>query len=74
MICDWILSLKLAHLDACAEIDESHHFAKLPFLLKIVQLLLLAQWDLVTFIPRDPGMLESCGCIISLGGRIRDEI
>ena len=68
------MSLKLAHLDACAKIDESHHFAQLPLLLKIVQLLLLAQRDLVTFIPRNPGVLESRGCIISLRGGIRDEI
>ena len=69
-----VLSLKLAHLDARAKIDKSHHFAQLSLLLKVVQLLLLAQWDLVTFIPRYPGVLESRSCVISLGGRIRDEI
>ena len=69
-----VLGLKLAHLDACAKIDESHYFAKLSLLLEIVQLLLLAQWDLITFVSRYPRVLKSCGCVIALRGWIRDEV
>ena len=66
--------LEFAHLDVCAEVDETHDFAKLVLLLEIGELLLLAQWYLICVLAGDPWMKQGCGCVVALRWRVLDQV
>ena len=66
--------LVFTHLDVCAEVDETHDFAKLMLLLEVGELLLLAKWYLICILTGDPWMKQGCGCVVALRRGILDQV